>query len=673
MRSSVILCALLIAPALAQTTEHSVLFSGKVSGSQTTTTVKNGELHVVFTYRDNGRGPDIDEIIRVDADGTIASYRVKGKSTFGAPIVERFQRRGSRATWDSNVDRGETNVDGPALYLPIESSLEPLAIAVRALLKQPNQRMKALPAGELSVQKIEESTFENNGERRTVALYALQGINTHPTFVWLTSDAQQDLFAFIYPGYMQVVASGWEDIAAELEQQQVAAEAQMLRDLNKRLRHELPEPILIRNVNVFDSENARMTGPHDVYVNRGRIAAVYPPSSTPREARTIIDGTGRSLVPALFDMHTHESAWSLVLQMAGGVTTSRDMGNDNALLTKLRDEIDRGEILGPRIIPAGYIEGESPFASRGGFVARNLDDVKEAIDWYAQHGYRQIKIYNSFKPEWVKPAAQYAHERGLRVSGHVPAFMKAEDAVRAGFDEIQHINQVMLNFFVKPDTDTRTLARFYLIADNAHDLDLKSKRVTDLIDLLRERGTTVDVTIATFEAMMKQKQGEMNPSFGMVADHVPVSLQRYWKKNSMDVSAKNAPKYRASFTSMLGMIKAMHDAGIPIVAGTDEIAGFTLHRELELYVEAGIPAGEALRIATWNGAKYTGTLPELGSVSAHKLADVILVEGDPVADISDIRKISMVMKGGAAYYPAEIYEAIGVRRFTEPPRLESHE
>ena len=158
-------------------------------------------------------------------------------------------------------------------------------------------------------------------------------------------------------------------------------------------------------------------------------------------------------------MHAHVADWTAMQHIAGGVTTIRDLGNDNTYLAKLIEGIDKGTTIGPHIVPAGFIEGTSEFSAKIGIVVSDLDGVKKAIDWYAQRGYPQIKIYNSFRPEWVPDAVKYAHSRGLRVSGHVPAFMRAEDVVRQGFDEIQHMNQVMLNFFVTPKDDTRTLAQ----------------------------------------------------------------------------------------------------------------------------------------------------------------------------------------------------------------------
>ncbi len=358
-----------------------------------------------------------------------------------------------------------------------------------------------------------------------------------------------------------------------------------------------------------------------------------------------------------------------MLQIAGGVTTSRDMGSDNATLAAFSAQVDRGEVVGPRIVPAGYIEGKSEFSSPGGFVVASVQEAKDAIDWYAQHGYRQIKIYNSFRPEWVEPTAAYAHQRGLRVGGHIPAFMRAEEAVRAGYDEIQHINQVMLNFLVEPTDDTRTLTRFYLMTDHARDIDVESPEVQAFFKLLKESGTTIDTTLATFESMFLQRQGEISPSFAAVASHLPVGDQRDRRTNSMDVTDKNAARYRESWERVLEFVGDMYAAGIPFVAGTDEIAGFTLHRELELYVQAGLKPAEALQVATWNGAKYTGLLDELGSIERGKRADLILIDGDPTQDISAIRRISLVMKDGVVFYPAEVYEAVGVKRFVEPPKV----
>jgi imidazolonepropionase-like amidohydrolase len=247
--------------------------------------------------------------------------------------------------------------------------------------------------------------------------------------------------------------------------------------------------------------------------------------------------------------------------------------------------------------------------------------------------------------------------------------MTSAQAIEAGYDEIQHINQLMLLFFVGPKDDTRTLQRFYLIADHADALDLDSKPVADLIALMKQHGTALDTTLTAFEGNFVQLQGEVNPSYAAAIEHVPIGQQRSWRENSMNVNPKNVAHYRASFDKMVQMVGRLYRAGVPLEAGTDDVAGFTLHRELELYVRAGIPPAEALRIATFGAAQLLGRGADLGSVEPQKLADLILVDGDPTKNVSDIRRSSLVMKEGAVYFPAEVYEALGVKRFADPPKI----
>jgi cytosine/adenosine deaminase-related metal-dependent hydrolase len=657
--------------ALADSTMHySVLIQNRPSGSQVTVFHDDGRVDVDMSYRDNGRGPDIRERMRFSPDGTLLSLDTTGKSTFGAPIEEHFVLKGQTVQWRSLADQGTKTLSGPAVYVPNDNSFEAFGFVSRAALKQPQGRIAALPGGELTITKVLDRSVQSGGRTQQVSLYAVTGVATQPAFAWLTRDERPQFFAFILPGFMHVVPQGWEAIAPELDKVQEQAERDWLHGLAMRLAHVMPDPVVIRNVRVFDSEHAQLLPAHDVYIDRGRIAALYPADSTPREAGTVIDGSGRVLMPALFDMHSHEDTWNLLLQIAGGVTTSRDMGNDNARLQQIISQVDSGEIVGPRIIPCGFIEGDSPYSASGGFRVKDLQGAKAAVEWYAQHGYHQIKIYNSFHPEWVADTAALAHERGMRVSGHVPAFMTSEEAIRAGYDEIQHINQLMLVFFVGPKDDTRTLARFYLLAENAHSLDLSSPKVAELVNLMKEHHTALDTTLTAFEGNFTQMQGEIDPSYAAVADHVPVAVRRGWLENSMNVTARNVATYRASYDRMVQFVGQLYRAGVPLEAGTDAIAGFTLHRELELYVRAGIPPGEALKIATWNGARFTGRLGELGSVEPRKRADLILVDGDPTQNVSDIRRISLVMKDGVVYFPAEVYEAIGVKGFVDPPSMQ---
>jgi hypothetical protein len=650
------------------TLDYSVLHAGKKSGAQKLVIGDGGRLHVTYSYRDNGRGPDIEEDITLLADGSFKSYRQTGKTTYGAALDERFSVSGKRASWRSPAERGEQTLSGPALYLPAYGSPETNAIIVRAT-QQAGGRMPALPGGELSSEKLKDARVGSAGRERNVALYAIRGAGLQPDYVWLEPGAGMPLFASINVGGSHLVVAGYESVTEELERMQQEAEAGYLAGIARKAAQTLPQPILVKNVRVFDAGTKSLGEAADVYVNDGRIAAIYPAGSPAKAPATVIDGAGRALLPGLFDMHTHEDAWNAMLQIAGGVTSSRDMGNDNDYLARLRADIAAGRAVGPHIEPAGYIEGDSPFASRGGFVVASVAEAENAVDWYAERGYRQVKLYNSIKPEWARPIAAYAHSRGLRVSGHVPAFSRSERVVREGYDELQHINQLMLNFVSDPDTDSRTIVRFNLVGERARNLDLDSPQVRDFIALLAERQTVVDATMATFEGTWNQKPGDVDPSMAPVADHFPFASQRAFRNNSTDVSGGKLEIYRASWQRMMQFMGRLHGAGVPLVAGTDSLAGFMLHRELELYVQAGVPAGEAIRIATENGARYAGVLADRGTIERGKRADLILVDGDPTQSISDIRRISYVLKDGVGYAPAELYETLGIRRFAEPPAI----
>jgi hypothetical protein len=648
------------------TLDYEVLYFGKKSGAQTVVLRDGGRVQVTYSYRDNGRGPDIEEDITLLPDGTFGRYRQTGRTTFGAVLDERFSIAGKRANWQSPAERGQQQLTGPAIYLPSYGSPETSAVIVRATQKA-GGRLAALPGGELRSERLASTRVGPPGSEREVALYAIIGGGLQPDYVWLETAGDMPLFASLNVGGSRVLRAGFADAGDELERLQRDAESGWLAGVAKAATQALPQPILIRNVRVFDTKSASLGEPADVYVNNGRIAAISAAGSPARDPATVIDGAGRALLPGLFDMHTHEDAWNAALQIAGGVTTSRDMGNDNVQLARLIADIAAGRAIGPHIEPAGYIEGDSPFASRGGFVAASVAEAEQAVDWYAERGYRQVKLYNSIKPEWAQPIAAYAHSRGLRVSGHVPAFSRSERVVREGYDELQHINQMVLNFVSDPDTDSRTILRFNLVGERAKDLDLDSQKVKDFIQLLVERQTVIDATMATFEASYTQRPGDMNPSLAAVAGHLPFAMQRSLRSNSTDVSGGRLETYRASWQRMMELFGRLHAAGVPLVAGTDHIAGFMLHRELELYVAAGVPPGEAVRIATLNGARYAGVLADRGTIERGKRADLILVDGDPTRNISDIRNVSYVLKDGVGYAPAELYEAFGVRRFVDPP------
>lgn len=670
-----VLAGLLVAPlAQADALRYVVqMEDGTVAGRQVVTTRENGLTTVDFSYKDNGRGPEIVEEYRLAPDGTYASYRAKGSTTFGAKVDESFTRKGSNARWKSTSDAGSTRVEGTALYSSLAGTGDGYSVALAALAKRPDGRLPLIPNGTLVARKVSDARVTRGTESRDVQLVMLTGVGFTPQFVWATADAAPRLFAFVVPGYLRIVEEGWQGNAPLLAQQQLEAEAAALVALERRVSHPLAGLTLIRNARVFDSESATLGEPADVYVFRGRITRVVPASTADVEADNVVDAGGRVLLPGLFDMHTHVTRWDGGLHLAAGVTTVRDLGNDNATLQAMISEESAGSLLMPRIVPAGYIEGKSPFASSGGFLIEDVTGAKAAIDWYAERGYPQVKIYNSFPKDVLADTVAYAHAQGLRVSGHVPAFLRAQDVVDMGFDEIQHVNQLLLNFFVTPKTDTRTLERFYLVAEKTASLDLESKPVQDFVASLKSHEVVVDPTLVAFD-FLRQRSGQLAPAYAAVAEHVPPDVRRAFHVAEMDIpDDRTAARYEKSYAKCIEFVGMLYRAGVPIVAGTDEIPGFAYQRELELYVQAGLTPAQVLKIATWNGAKYARVLGERGSIAPGKAADLVLVDGDPTRDIGAIRRISFVVKGDTAFYPSEIYAELGVEPFADPLRFAGKE
>jgi imidazolonepropionase-like amidohydrolase len=648
-----------------ETTNYLAFVNGGATkaGHQTVTRDGDGTTRVEFIFKDNGRGPELKEEFKVAKDGTFIDYHVAGTSTFGAVVDETFTRSGDKAQWKSTSDHGEQSVFGTALYTPLGGTPESFSVALAALAKRGDGKLPLIPSGTLSMRKLVDSEISSGEKKRKVRLVALTGIGFTPTFAWATADANPRLFAFIVPGFLQLVEEGWENNAAALEVQQKAAEKDLLVALQQRLAHPLAGTTLVKNARVFDSEKATLGKGSDLLLQDGRIIAISPAGAEKRKADHVIDANGRVLLPGLFDMHAHTSFWEGGLHLAAGITTIRDMGNNNDTLQQIIAQEQAGNLLAPHIVPAGFIEGFSPNAANGGFVIKNFDEVKHAIDWYHEHGYPQIKIYNSFPKAILPETTAYAHSKGMRVSGHVPAFLRAHEVVEQGYDEIQHINQVLLNFLVDDKTDTRTLERFYLPANKVADLDFDSKPVQDFIAELVQHKTVIDPTLATFD-FIRQKDGDMSQVYAAVADNMPPDVKRGFLQGTMKIpDDATAARYEKSYAKMIEFTGRMYKAGIPLVAGTDALAGFTLQRELELYVQAGLTPAQVLQIATYNGAKYARVLDDRGVVMQGKRADLVLFDGDPTQNISDVRKVALVIKGDRAYAPSEIDDALGIKPF----------
>ncbi|HEX7807161.1 MAG TPA: amidohydrolase family protein, partial [Thermoanaerobaculia bacterium] len=209
--------------------------------------------------------------------------------------------------------------------------------------------------------------------------------------------------------------------------------------------------------------------------------------------------------------------------------------------------------------------------------------------------------------------------------------------------------------------DTRTPARFTEVAKRAADLDLQSADVQAFIAKLRDRGIVVDPTLAIFEKLFASRPGEVASGYVTVIDRLPPQVRRNYLTGGLAVPDGMDAQYRASFQKMLDLVAELHRKGVKVVAGTDALAGFSLHRELELYVKAGIPTADVLRLATLTPAEILKRDKDLGTIEPGKLADFIVIDGNPLENISDVRKAVTVVKGGRWYDVRAVYAELGVQ------------
>jgi hypothetical protein len=257
----------------------------------------------------------------------------------------------------------------------------------------------------------------------------------------------------------------------------------------------------------------------------------------------------------------------------------------------------------------------------------------------------------------------------MRLSGHIPAFMTAEQAVKSGYDEIQHINMLFLNFLAGTEVDTRQRLRFSLVGEKAHSLDLKGPEVKAFLALLKAENVVVDPTVSTFRSLLVREDKKVDAEFLSIADHLPPEVVRGMMGAEMPVPPEQWDDYQASAAAMSKMVKLLFDNGIGIVPGTDNIAGFTLQRELELYAQAGIPTLDVLRIGSLECARLVGAAHKTGSIAVGKQADLLLIDGDPIKNIADIRKVALVIKGQQYFKPSELHGVLGVKPFAAAPSI----
>lgn len=433
------------------------------------------------------------------------------------------------------------------------------------------------------------------------------------------------------PAFRQLVDSGVRQEMANLD------------DLGRQVRPEAKGTFAIIGARLLDGTGAAPIADSAVIVNNGRIAAVGARAKIvlPRGIK-VIRADGRTLLPGLWEMHIHYSGVEFgPALLAAGITTARDLGGEFEFLTALRRKLD-GTALGPRLLLAGLIDSGGPLAFGEVDVETTAEGVA-AVDHYADAGFEQIKVYDQIQPDVLKAITSEAHRRNMTVTGHVPIAVDTFEAIADGMDQINHLQYV-----------TRTLQEG---ADGP--VDPTSDRAVQMIDLLKQRGIVVDPTDSWGE-MASHPKRVAAVSFEPGIAAAPFTLR--FKYEAIGAQGDET-SWRERMAANGRVIGALHAAGVPIVAGSDTgLVGYGLDRELELYVAAGMTPIAAIQTATLGAARAMKLDGDSGSVEVGKRADLLLVEGDPSTDISDLRHVTKVVRGGWLYDSIALGRAVGFER-----------
>ena len=438
-----------------------------------------------------------------------------------------------------------------------------------------------------------------------------------------------------------------------------------------------PENILaISDVTVIDATGAPAKPNMTVIITGDQITRIAKTGEVaiPKNAQ-VIDGKGKFLIPGLWDMHVH-TVWKglpekyFPMFIANGVTGVRDMASDLGLLKQLRKDINEGKLMGPRLIGGPMVDGPIPIWPVPSISISNEADARKTVAAIKDKGADFIKVYSLIPRQAYFALADEAKKRGIPFAGHVPISVSAAEASDAGQKSIEHMEGILLDCSteepelrktieesIKDAKDTDQIRASLVRALNetsSRTLETYSEeKATALFARFARNGTWQAPTLVVHRvgAFLDDKDFTNDPRL----KYVRRDLRDSWK-NQDDFRLKN----RTAESSELGkrllqkrleIILAMHRAGVKMLAATDALVmyvfpGFSLHDELELFVQAGLTPMEALQTATRNPAIYLGLSDLVGTVEIGKKADLVLLEANPLENISNTKRINAVVVNG---------------------------
>ena len=619
----------------------------------------DGKLAYRMSMSLRGWITETDQTTTLGPDGRPVTISVRGYTDSGDATEDFSVDASGTARWKTAVDEGSapfgnkrySSYGGPFLASDIE---------IDALVAAGDKGIDLLPGGRAGISIGKATEIEGPTGKEVVKLAFITGAGFAPSAVWLDKDNRY----FGNAGVISLLPAGYEKAGPKLKEVQEATEAVMVRDVAKSfLSPANRTPTLVDNVLLFDSVAGRYVAGRAVLIQDGKVKAVGRAGSIkPPKGTTRIDGRGKTLLPGLWDSHLHigGSDWNLLQNVATGITNFRSPGSMIDESQSMFKRRAAGELLAPDGKVAVIIDRKDPLAAQGALTVSSAEEAIAAVRKVKESGLSGVKFYTSMTPAWIAPAAAEAKKLGLHVNGHIPAGMRPIEAVRSGYDEITHINFIMMQAMPQHIVDkANTAARLEGPAKYGKDVDLDSPEMRAFYKELAERGTYIDPTVVVWEGTLTSDGSAISPAYAPYAPISPPSVARGWKIGGYPLfDGLTREDFKASFAKMVGVVGRLHKAGVRIVAGTDGY-GLELVRELELYLAAGLTNEEALQTATIIPARMTGMDGQFGSIAPGKTASLILIDGDASKDMAALRRVSTVFLDGYRMSADELRKASG--------------
>lgn len=512
--------------------------------------------------------------------------------------------------------------------------------------------VQTLPRGEVSITHKGQDIVEIKGEKITLNRYVAEGINWGGRTIWLDED--NNLIALVKANTQirELVRKGYEEALPVFIAGNVTEQMNALSEYTESLKGDQSDLTALVGGDVVDGLSEIAQKDMTVLIENGRIKSIKSRMETevPENAR-IIDVSGKTLIPGLWDMHAHSNQvqWAPAY-LAGGVTTIRDNGNEVEFATAFRDAIALNGALGPDILLAGMTDGAG-IRGNGVIRATTPEEARAVVDMYYNHGYKQIKIYTSIEPDVLKVLAEEAHKKGITVTGHVPrAVGNTVAAVESGMDQLSH--RALFLSLLFPDKTTTELGRLYLEGS-----ELSAEQIEKATAFFLKHKTVLDPTIA-LDVVRGVARGlpieTVEPDAGRIAYELFEG-----KRFRAGVSPTRAKRAQEDYTIAMKIIGDFYRAGVPIVAGTDNVVPvYSLYLEIETYHKlGGLTPLEAIRTATIMPARAMGLDAETGTLEVGKEADIAILEKNPLLNIEHLRTVSAVVTNGNYYQSNPLWKA----------------